>query len=1123
MEHSIFKKAKLAAAIALVSSTTLMTGCLFEGDEAKSVTTAEVGNNSEHVQTPVGTVMGTVVDTNGNPVKGAKIYVGGRAVTTGPGGNYELRNVPVSNLTVTGKGDYVGGDIRLTIVPPAGFLGAIVTVEPTAVIDDGRSDQGTTDETNTGSTNYFIDGFTAVAGDAVLPAVGSAGATVTGVLRDNKTGEAIPNKSINLELQDVNGSPHTNGSGSAISYTSLSYPATTDANGAFSITGVPNDSDLNFIVGGYAVTDVDANNFGGQGVTTDDEVEEIHVGNVYVEMIANADEKRPFVTSIAEVATNAARAKLHDDTTNVLTVHFSEQLQAAMIDANSVIVRDLDAGAYLNVTTAVAADARSMTLTADSNFVAGNRLDIYLLKVDFRDMASNLLAEDSSVAADDILYDYADVNGNDDYIKLQVKVYRELNTNAAVVTNLTQLTTDDSPLRLANDLDNASSAFADVNMAQALNGIQQLNSADDDDLASGIDTKERLGKLVVALDKAGIVDASSVIQLNEDGTPDTSNLGLNSNFLVDVARVSFTPSNASTYRYWIQRTSGPTPVATNIVIDETSSPDAKTTNTGSNFVPPNPALANTNYGIIEPNDNSDYADFVATDIAFLISAVQPGDVLYIQSMDEFGNEGSTTSITLADNVPVTTGLQDSYLEQDLTSSSTVFGEQYGNGGELANPDAQSLIGAPLLNINAGMLADQDNYADPTESLDDLYESNVTNTTTGDFYIDPALGIYDATAYAAWSTDLSRTIAVAFTEDLAWVAPVAGDLTKPDAASVPASTVTAALSNWTIMNDITIASDTDVVNADLVAFSVNNIFTLGNTDGQTATVIDFSDRITDNAGNVSTAAANAKVVINDALPPVMTRAVYTGNALTLTFNEPVKVSTDTAIPVVTLDGVNIFLDEDTIAAHNASAAASRTTLTIPFTTDNADDMLPLNRAALFDLAQYDEQEVSLAGATVGFHGALSFVNVQDDFGNTWANDAANLTAPTFAAFDNLGAMQITAQPVATAIANGVNTITLVYTFSHAIDLDAMLGNAFGTNQTTLNAADVLTIMTYTGAATVDNGTATNGTLSNNGKTLTVTVAMSANTFATTETLGFSAAVPSLWDSVDAVAVPVLTVQ
>jgi len=88
---------------------------------------------------------------------------------------------------------------------------------------------------------------------------------------------------------------------------------------------------------------------------------------------------------------------------------------------------------------------------------------------------------------------------------------------------------------------------------------------------------------------------------------------------------------------------------------------------------------------------------------------------------------------------------------------------------------------------------------------------------------------------------------------------------------------------------------------------------------------------------------------------------------------------------------------------------------------------------------------------------------------------------------------------------------------------MLGNAFGTNQTALNAADVLTIMTYTGAATVDNGAATNGTLSNNGKTLTVTVAMSAGTFATTETLGFSAAVPSLWDSVDAVAVSVLTVQ
>lgn len=1111
------QKAKLALAIATVSSSLAMTGCLVDGDKANSTSTtisnAETGNNSDRVSTPVGTVMGTVIDTNGNPVAGARVYVGGRSVTTGQGGSYEINNVPVSNLTVTQKGDYVGGDIRLSIVPPEGFLGAIVTVEPTAVIDDGRSDQGTSEETGSGSTNRFIDGFTAVAGDAVLPAIGANGATVTGVLRNSDTEEPIGNQTINLELQDVNGGDHTAPNG-AISYTTVSYPAVTAADGSFTIEGVPNDADLNFIIGGHTVTNVDANNFGPQGVTTDDEVETIHVGNVYARVIPNDDDARPFVTAIEEVAMNGGRGKLHDDTTNVLTVHFSEQMDTTMVDTNSVIVRDLDSDAYLTVTAAMAADGRSLTLTADTDFVAGHDIDIYMLKVDFRDTSANMLDEDSNVANNDISYDYDNVNGNGDYVKLQVEVYRELNTNAAVVTNLTQATVDDSPLRAANELDATSSAFIDVDMAMGGNGVQQLNSADDDDNASGVDTKERLAKLVVALDKAGVVDGSSVIQLNDDGTPITSNLGLNSNFDIDVARVSFTPSNASTYRYWIQRNGAP--LLENISIDQQSSPDAKTTVTNSSF---NPGGANTGYGTIEPQTGSSYADFAGTNIAFLLSGAQPGDVIYIQSMDDFGNTGSVTSITLADNVPVTTGLQDSYLEQDLTSSTTIFGEQYGNGGELANPDAQALIGSPLLNINSGMLADQDIVTDNTPSLDNLYEGNRVDTAgSGDPFIDPANEIYDATAYAAWSADMSRTIAISFTEDLAWVAPLAGDERKPAAGQEPAETVTAAVSNWTIMNDVTIASDTDVVNADLVAFSVNNIFTLANADGQNATVIDFSDRIQDQAGNVATAAANAKVVINDAMPPMLEKAVYTGATLTLTFNEPVKVSEDTGIEVVTLGGVDIFLSEDTIAAHNAQPAASRTELVIPFTTNGADDMLPVDRVAAFNLGKYDEPapvNLSSAAADAEGHAALSFVNVQDDFGNTWADDDTNLTAPTFAAFDNLGDMQVTAP---NALATGVTTQNLTYTFTHAVDIDTMLGGAQSAGVVNLDGADVAALLTYTGGTSIN--TNSTGTVSADRRTISFTLNTVAAT-ASSDTVDFTANVPSLWDSVDDVNVPVIT--
>jgi len=1026
MENNFFKKAKLATAIALVSSTTLLTGCLVDGDKSSALTTnsttAETGNNSVRVTSPVGTVMGTVIDTNGNPIVGATVFAGSRSTTTNTGGSYEFSNVPVTGITITDKGTYLGGSIRLVVVPPAGFLGGIVTVNPSAVLDNGRSDQGTTEETSSGSTNNFIDGFTAVAGEAVLPAIGTEGATVTGVLRNSVTHEPIANQTLNLELEDVNGSAHTGNNGDEISYTTVSYPATTAADGSFTVAGLPNDSDLTFIVGGHHVSSVSTNAFGGQGVVTNDEVEVIHVGNVYANPITSNDTKSPFVTAIEEVASNVTRAKLHDDTTSVLTVHFSEPVVSTMIDVNSVIVRDLTADAYIPVTVVAAADARSMTITALSDFTAGSQLDIYMLKVDFQDIEANLLDDDDSLGGNAVKYDFDDVDGNTDYAKLQVEVYRELNQNAAVVTNLVQATVDDSPLRLASDLDTASSTFADVDMAMTANGIQQLNTAD-----ATIDT--RITTLINALDKAGLVDASGVIIYNEDGTPDTGNLGLNAGVSIDVARVSFTPSNASDYAYRIERNG--VALNTDIVIDSQSSPDAKSTDTG------------VGVGTIEPQTDSSIADFQATAIAFTVSGVNPGDMIYIQSMDDFGNPGSETSITLADNVPVTTSLQDSYGEQDLTSSS-VYGSHYGNGGELSNLGDQALIGVPLLNINAGMLSDQ-GAVPSAPTLANLFAGNKEDAATNSAYI-TAGNTYDATAYTAWSAAPQRTIGVSFTENVAWVTPLTSNNMKPaaGAANSPATTATAGLSAWSIMNDVTETSDQQAINVDLAVVTVANIFTLGNVDGQNARDINFNDVVTDPAGNLSTN-ANAKVVINDALPPIMTQAVYSKNATTnepeliLTFNEIVKINVDDTLPLtpfVTLDTVDIFLHEDTIAAHNAAPSA---TVTIPFTTATTagKNLLELNRSGLFTLGDYEETGLTSTADDATGHVAISYPNVQDNFGNTWLADDANVTPPVFAGFDGLGTIELAS---ATGIAAIGTVQTVTFTLTHPIDVAQLFADA-----------------------------------------------------------------------------------
>jgi hypothetical protein len=424
-----------------------------------------------------------------------------------------------------------------------------------------------------------------------------------------------------------------------------------------------------------------------------------------------------------------------------------------------------------------------------------------------------------------------------------------------------------------------------------------------------------------------------------------------------------------------------------------------------------------------------------------------------------------------------------------------------------------------------MLADQGNVVDNTPDLSDLYDQNFADANNNNqAYISAASLIYDKTAFTAWSADMSRTIAVSFTEDLAWTTPSGADATKPAAtANEPTDDATAALTDWTIMNDVTIASDADAVNADLVAVDVNNIFTLANVDGQAAASIDFTNQIEDLAGNPAVAATNAKVVINDAMPPMVTEAVYNGANLTITFNEDVMVNPTAGNTVVTLGGININMDADSRAAHNAKTTA-KNVLVIPFTTDSSDDMLPLNRATVFALGEYDEAGLASAAADAGDHASLSFVNVQDAFGNTWANDAAGMTAPTFAAYDNLG--QIVGTPTPNALPGSGTTATITYTFTHAIDIDSMLGVAFGTidENTTITGTQVASILTFTddnaGTAVIDTVN-TSASISADAKVLTVSLVISGGALETADALDFTANVPSLWDSVDTVDVAAIT--
>ncbi len=1066
MEKRIFQKAKLVAAVTLASTMTFgMTGCILGGDE--SITSAAIGNNGVTTTAPKGSIQGIVQDTNGNPIEGAQVYVGKRSVTTNAGGAYQIDDVAVTGLTVNQDGDYFGGAIRVVIVPPTGFLGATVEVYSTAVIDHGRSSQGTAEEAGIASTNRFIDGFTAVAGDAVLPAVGQSGATVTGVLRSEETGEPVANHSINMELLAINGSSHAS-TGSEISFAAISFPTTTAADGSFEISGVANDSNLRILVGGYIVEGMDANYVEGMPsvVTTNDEVENIHVGNVSVTAIPNEDEIAPYVVAIDEAVINATRAKLHDDVTNVLTVRFSETLDATAIDDNSVKVRDISANAYLNdITITAGADSKSIVLTKTAgNFLAGHEIDIYLLRVDFQDTSGNILEFNNIEGTSDIVkYDEVSVNGNTDFLNLMVELYQELNDEATIVTNEMQLLVDDTAQRELTLLDQASSVFSDVDMeAGDFDVIDQLNVSE---------AQSRIINLIKASEKAAKLDDDGIIFDSETGIPETTDLsvGVNTSLSydqivrVDVARIKFTASNATKYKYLV--TDGTSDLEITPIIDTESSPG------------------------VEIVESLIVVEETGSDVVFTLSGVEPGNVITITSVDDFGNDGASKAITLRDNVAVTTGLQNAYSEQDLTSGSTTIGQIFGDGGELANPDAQSLIGSPLLSINSGMLADQFNTTHDAV-LDSLYAANDV-TEDDEVVFDVASKVYDSKAYLDWSQNSSRTVAISFTENLVWA----------NGAVAPETTATS-LSNWTVLNDVALNSEGDSISSDIIAFSAANIFDLANNAGQAQTVIDFTNVIEDLSGNVATSSANAKVVIFDALPPMVSKAEYFGGSLVIDFNESIKLTDGgkssgvELVEVAILGGTPLILTKDAVDAFNAQDSADRKQLTIEFNEDAATEggLPQIARTTLFPVAsRYD----SVAGGASG-HAVLDFSLIQDNYGNTWAEDAAVITGPSFAVEDMIGDMS-TLSVALTNFDSGEAEFIAKYKFTHPVDLDEVEGAA---------AAGLFTLTS--GSAAVLASANTNIAISNDGKTVTVNIELTA-ALAPGDKFEFTNDVSSLWDS------------
>lgn len=1069
MSEGIWIKKSLVAAVA--AGTLVLVGCGEDDSNSSNSSTSNESSQYVSVNNPRGSITGLVTDTNGMPIEGATVYLGNQSVVTNAGGQYYFSDVAVSQ-TVRNDNDSYAQALALTIVPPAQYLKASVTVKPQAQLFNGSEANADTSEV-TNPVTTFIDGFNASAGTAVLP---EKMATVKGVLRSADSGEALAQ--VNLALDMVSTASGVDQEqeqdGVVTSYGIESVTTTTTASGAFEFTNVPADAILKLAAEGYTVT---------AQADTSDEYTPYELGNVEATEVQSEDEISPWVKAVAEVVDQTAgRGMLNDDVTTQFTIEFSETMANIDVSGNSLLVRDVDGGAYLPHSASL--NGKVLTVTLDSALVAGNEIDVLLLRDDFRDtaMPSNSVGttiangDNSPVGFDESLT----TSVGSSYVRIKLKAYIEANQNAEAVdlTDAQQaqdVTGFGSLLQLQQDND----AFLDVDDER--DGIQQLNTADDNDSSNVADAAERMEDLASAIAATvGYIDDTSVE--------------------ANAAGIEFASTAADYYEMDV---------------------------IGSNGLSKFNGLVNKR--LVGATFDGGVANRFVSDVAegeavyLVVQGVEPGDIVTITPFDQFGYEGQTASLTLEDNVAPTTVLQKAYGVNADNNNGSVSSLQYGNGGEQSStPDVEP--GIPFLNITPRMLSVVDGTSDGTEelgvegllTLKPLFDLNLVNDIAdsndrGEYFIDEldfdaanipgsTPGIYDAVAYTAWigdATARTRSIGVAMSENV--------ELTG----TVPVvDTLNAGLSNFVANSNVNIEDDGESTTADLVQFDIDDVVTFGNTDH--GSIIDFEASIQDAAGNAGS--SNAKVVVGDALPPMVESASYVGNELVINFNEAVAIDTTTQI---VLGGQTITMDLDTVNAFNAQADQS-TLRVLPSAW--GDD---LNRTAIFSLAQYDESDATEGSfpSDLYRHARLNFSDVEDVLGNSWNDFSIGNAAddnefffhqPDFAAIDETGLFRVTGVDNGTTLNS--DTISVQFTGTHPIDLSSWDGNNDGT--IAQNEFEGRFTFTDANGGGVDINVADDThslVVSNGGRTLTFTFVLGGGNVEVNDNLIVNAAWESQWDA------------
>jgi hypothetical protein len=1144
MKKELFAKNKLSLAIALCSSAILLTGC--GDDTSKKTSIVEDASRSEVIQqqSPTADVFGVVQDTNGKPIKDATASIGGISDKTDSRGAYHLKNVPVTgfNSTIffnengapTISGGVAGTPLQVSVKTSSKYLDATVSVTPIsgqnmvaiAGFNNNGSGEGNLESENSLMTIVLADGVAVSAGLTVVPEIRS---TVTGVLRDATTGLVIPDTVVALELLGVSaiaqeqGQTSTGGTG----YSATPYYAKTNDDGEFKIKKVPEDAVFNIVVEDWNATGV---TFGGNGdlgsgigfggdFSTTPEVTTQNIGDVMVSPMFSVDGVNPFVTRVDGVVTNAARAILNDDLdgTQGIVIHFNEPL-TDLVDENSVFLVDVTAGASLAEiipigTPVLSTDRKMLTVTTTAALSAGTQFDVNLQVADFEDEAENGLvvgAGGSYLGKTLPAYDVAGSVTTSSFVALQLQIHQDPILNSLAVTNATQVKVDPAGTDNFSILNSVNINFSD-NDFTATTSVLQLNDVSDTGVTGT--RLQALGAAILANANipAGVETAPASVQ-------------------VDRARVHFDIATATTYNLSLKDVDGIT----------------QTFNTGLiGTIGNNTAgLALANHGTL-PN----VVQLTVTPSAFngptvevLLDSISPNDVLTIASVSSFGTSDASASLTLVDQIAPTTVLQNSYgVAVAGSGAMSQVNTSYGDGGELSS-SVTSTFGAPYLNVTPFLLTPQANTSLPLprsetwDTLKDLFETDITNATSGDLEMDTTSNLtdqtaYNATAIAGWSVG-SRTVGVAFSEE------VAVDGTGL-AASAGVTAFTTSLTGF-VANANVLRNDQDgAVNVDLVNVVVADVIALANdNNGRT---LDFTGFVSDPTANTSATADNAKVIMRDLMPPIATSAVYNGDSIVVTYNEnvslrgtttPVTNTLPNAADVFTLRGTagtkNIAVDDDNADANQATTTVTLNLLTDTFTNDGTKTNTTvdnINKTVVFDRGTFDDDNdastppVMATGSEVV--SILEAESVRDTNGINWSNwdtgssAPGTVDSPVIVITDATGAFSLTSVTPTTFTATS-SEFTVAYLFSHRVDLGTLCPAA-GAGALSLTATEVAGCFTWSGGAidtdspADDAGTVSGATISTDGKTITVTVNPDASaTVTAADTFAPNIAAVSAWD-------------